>query len=195
MIILLALGHGNPSHAYIYKDWFAPLLLFHQVTSRWNSNCSRPAFIYNDLLHKLPSSAFSQSIIAMHLLSSLFYLSVASTSLALVSAPLGERALGDSCSAPEGSGTCQKTSDCTSQGFNVAGHCPGASDIQCCIKKTCATPSGSGICQDKGDNACSGSYVSGYCPGASSIEVHPAQLIGALEVVLIGYLVLCQWRR
>ncbi len=122
----------------------------------------------------------------MHLLSSLLYLSAASTSFALVSAPLSERAIGDSCSAAEGSGTCQKTSACTSQGFNIAGHCPGASDIQCCIKKTCATPSGSGLCLNKGDNACSGSYVPGYCPGASSIEVHPAWLIGVLEVVLIG---------
>lgn len=157
-----------------------------QVTPLWNSNCSRPAFIYNDLLRKLQSSPFWQSIIAMHLLPSLFYLSVASTSLALVSSPLSERAIGDSCSAAEGSGTCQKTSACTSQGFNIAGHCAGASDIQCCIKKACATPSGSGICQNKGDNACSGSYVPGFCPGASSIEVHPAQLIGALRIVLIA---------
>ena len=114
----------------------------------------------------------------MQLLSSLLYLSVASTTLAYVSFPVTERSIGESCSTPEGAGSCQKTSDCTSQGFNIAGHCPGASDIQCCVKKTCDTPSGSGICQNKGDNACGGgTFVTGHCPGDSSIQVYQNLLI------------------
>ena len=111
--------------------------------------------------------------LAMYLLYLCVFFSTTIRTLAHVSFPLNERSIGESCTTPEGSGSCQKTSDCTSQGFNVANHCPGASDIQCCVKKTCDTPSGSGICQNKGDGACSGSYVAGHCPGDSSIQVPP----------------------
>jgi hypothetical protein len=36
------------------------------------------------------------------------------------------------CSTPEGPGTCEKTSACKTT--KVAGHCPGAADIECCVK-------------------------------------------------------------
>ena len=70
----------------------------------------------------------------------------------------------------DGDGTCQSTADCTSQGFNLANYCPGADDIQCCVKKACSTSSGSGICLNSSDT-CGGSFVSGACPGDSSIQV------------------------
>lgn len=71
----------------------------------------------------------------------------------------------------DGAGTCQQTSDCTTQGFNLAGYCPGSSSIQCCVKKSCSTSSGSGTCMNTGDS-CSGSFISGACPGDSSIKVY-----------------------
>lgn len=82
-----------------------------------------------------------------------------------------------------GSGFCESTSSCG--GFSVAGYCPGASNIQCCVSKTCSTPvrsstfryyissnvfsqSGSGTC--KSTSSCSGTSVAGYCPGSSSVQ-------------------------
>ncbi|KAH7099403.1 hypothetical protein BKA62DRAFT_311376 [Auriculariales sp. MPI-PUGE-AT-0066] len=75
-----------------------------------------------------------------------------------------------SCSTPLGSGTCVKTSSCTSTGFNVAGYCPGAANVQCCIKKTCKTSQGSGLCLNTGDGCSGGSFFSGACPGPSSVK-------------------------
>ena len=87
----------------------------------------------------------------------------ATSVLAGVVTPLDKR---ESCSTPEGSGTCMSTSSCT--GFSVAGYCSGGASNQCCISKTCSTPSGSGTC--KSTSSCSGTSVSGYCPGSSSIQ-------------------------
>ena len=70
----------------------------------------------------------------------------------------------------DGDGTCQNTADCTTQGFNLAGYCPGPTDIQCCIKKTCNTGSSSGVCMNTSDK-CGGSFVAGFCPGDSTIQV------------------------
>ncbi|TAQ87997.1 hypothetical protein B7494_g3671 [Chlorociboria aeruginascens] len=53
-------------------------------------------------------------------------------------------------------------------GTSVAGYCPGAADIQCCVA-SCSTPSGTGICEYNTNN-CAGSYVAGYCPGPSDFE-------------------------
>ena len=48
-----------------------------------------------------------------------------------------------SCTVNSGaSGTCISTSDCATQGgSSEAGHCPGASNIQCCtVSSACPTP-------------------------------------------------------
>lgn len=95
-------------------------------------------------------------------------LSMAATTLATPAFSLDARG---TCTTPNGSGTCIKTSSCTSQGFNMAGHCPGATNIQCCVKKTCSTSKGSGICVNTSDGCGGGSLVSGHCPGDSSIQV------------------------
>lgn len=89
---------------------------------------------------------------------------------ALVSVASATPAIFDrtSCSTPDGSGTCVATSSCG--GFSVAGYCPGAANIQCCISKTCSTPSGSGTCKNTGNGCSGGSFVAGYCPGDSSVE-------------------------
>ena len=84
---------------------------------------------------------------------------------------LFDRAIGSSCSTPFGSGSCQKTSSCTTQGFHVAGHCPNdPTDVQCCVKETCSTDSGSGLCMNT-DSTCSGKFVAGACPGPDSVQV------------------------
>lgn len=71
----------------------------------------------------------------------------------------------------DGKGTCQKTSSCTTQGFNLAGYCPNdPNGVQCCVKKTCSTKQGSGICLNTSDS-CKGAFISGACPGDSSIKV------------------------
>ncbi|KAG2172795.1 hypothetical protein INT43_000142 [Umbelopsis isabellina] len=101
--------------------------------------------------------------------------------------------VGDLCYAPgsvgkEGSwpgddnetqGVCLTTSSCSSLGGKAyAGHCPGASNIQCCVSPKCG-PAGSrkveGFCA--GYDACQNMYgydgdaYSGYCPGPSNYRV------------------------
>ena len=94
-------------------------------------------------------------------------LPLATLTNALVLTP---RATGDACSTPSGDGTCQLTSDCTSQGFNLAGYCPNDPDnVQCCVKTTCSTSSGSGTCMNTGDS-CGGSFLPGACPGDDTIQ-------------------------
>ena len=98
---------------------------------------------------------------------SFLLVAIATLSCALVLTP---RATGDPCSTPSGDGTCQLTSDCTSQGFNLAGYCPNDPDnVQCCVKTTCSTSSGSGTCMNTGDS-CGGSFVPGACPGDDTIQ-------------------------
>ncbi|KAM3065350.1 hypothetical protein ACMFMF_011075 [Clarireedia jacksonii] len=78
---------------------------------------------------------------------------------------------GSTCSAPEGDGICKATSSCVSNGFNVAGHCPGSASIQCCIAKTCQPPNtAGGLCLNTSDGCSGGSFHSGYCPGNSGIQ-------------------------
>ncbi|KAL8740064.1 MAG: hypothetical protein Q9190_007192 [Brigantiaea leucoxantha] len=53
----------------------------------------------------------------------------------------------------------------------MAGHCPGDSTIQCCVKKTCSSSSGSGICMNTSDkSSCDGNFVQDKCPGDSTIQ-------------------------
>ena len=111
----------------------------------------------------------------MHQIIPILYLATASFTTAFLPFPLGERSIGQSCSIDGESGTCQDTSDCTTQGYNEAGYCPGPSNIQCCVKKTCSTGSGSGICMNTGDT-CSGSFVAGACPGDSTVQVSPSRV-------------------
>ncbi|MCJ1424731.1 hypothetical protein MMC29_002619 [Sticta canariensis] len=107
----------------------------------------------------------------MQLFSSLFLASAATLAVALVPVALEDRSIRSSCTTPDGKGTCQKTSNCKTQGFNLAGHCPhDANDVQCCVKKTCSTSSGSGICLNTGDGCSGGAFISGSCPGDSSIK-------------------------
>lgn len=80
--------------------------------------------------------------------------------------PLLARA--ESCTAPEGSGTCKATSSCT--GFHVAGYCSGGTDNQCCIAKTCSTSSGSGTCKNTDSKCSGGTFVAGACPGDSTVK-------------------------
>lgn len=44
----------------------------------------------------------------------------------------------NSCSTPQGSGTCMQTSACT--GTSVSGYCVGPSEVQCCISGTPPVP-------------------------------------------------------
>ncbi|KAF9374178.1 hypothetical protein CPB97_000083 [Podila verticillata] len=49
-----------------------------------------------------------------------------------------------SCKANGSAGTCISTSSCgSSGGQSYPGHCPGANDIQCCIRGSAPAPSGS----------------------------------------------------
>ena len=110
----------------------------------------------------------------MHQIIPILYLATAGFTAALMPFPLAERSIGQSCSIDGESGTCQDTSDCTTQGYNEAGYCPGPTNVQCCVKKTCSTSSGSGICLNT-DNTCSGSFVAGACPGDSTVQVSPSR--------------------
>jgi hypothetical protein len=83
------------------------------------------------------------------------------------------------------SGTCISTSACASQGWkSEAGHCPGATDIQCCYKPSettntpapsptsCTVNSGeSGTCISTGSCASQGLQSElGHCPGPTDIQ-------------------------
>jgi len=64
-------------------------------------------------------------------------------------------------------GECVSTSSCSSAGgTSEAGHCPGATNIQCCTYGTCK--SGAGKCQPTA--TCTGTSTAGLCPGASNIQ-------------------------
>ncbi len=83
---------------------------------------------------------------------------------------LTPRSINAPCSTPSGDGTCQFMSDCTTQGFNLAGYCPNDRDnVQCCVKKTCSTAAGAGVCINTGD-VCGGKFVAGACPGDSGVQ-------------------------
>ncbi|KAG9236666.1 glycoside hydrolase family 25 protein [Amylocarpus encephaloides] len=73
-----------------------------------------------------------------------------------------------SCTTPSGPGFCSTTSSPCTGGTYIAGHCPGASNIQCCVA-SCSPPSGKGVCEPTA-NACSGTYYAGFCPGPADIQ-------------------------
>ncbi|KAF7923712.1 uncharacterized protein EAE98_007530 [Botrytis deweyae] len=78
---------------------------------------------------------------------------------------------GTSCTAPEGTGTCQPTSTCTSNGFHISGYCPGPTSTQCCISKTCQPSTGAGgLCLNTAGGCDGGSFIAGFCPGNSAVQ-------------------------
>lgn len=121
-------------------------------------------------------------------------ISVSVATLLGVFALSGVRAqIGDLCYAPgsvgkegewpgddnETQGVCLTTSSCSSLGGkSYAGHCPGASNIQCCVSPKCG-PAGTfkvtGFCAN--DLGCANFYgydgdsYSGLCPGPSNYKV------------------------
>eukprot|EP00878_Enallax_costatus_P013822 GHUV01014456.1.p1 GENE.GHUV01014456.1~~GHUV01014456.1.p1 ORF type:complete len:291 (-),score=72.36 GHUV01014456.1:1073-1945(-) len=83
------------------------------------------------------------------------------------------RVAGTSCSAYGLSGTCKATAACTAEGGgSVAGFCPGAADIQCCLHKNCSGSSQSGVCKStKVSGQCSsGNFLTGACPGPDAFR-------------------------
>lgn len=89
--------------------------------------------------------------------------------LVLVALPF---ALATTCSYQGMSGVCQSTStSCAGGYYESAPICPGAANIQCCIKKPCSQNGITGHCADTKVASCSGSFSSAnLCPGDSSIE-------------------------
>ncbi|KAF7514080.1 hypothetical protein GJ744_004405 [Endocarpon pusillum] len=82
------------------------------------------------------------------------------------------RAVNDQCKAPEGTGSCQKTSNCAGISYPT-GLCPkDPADVQCCVKINCNVPKvGPGFCRSVKNNGCSGgTFHSGVCPGNSDIQ-------------------------
>ena len=91
------------------------------------------------------------------------------------------------CSPPNGSGMCQKTSETCVGGDYISGYCPGDDSIKCCpnssassskkapstAPKTCKPPGKTGICQKTSTTCAGGDYISGYCPGDDSIKCCP----------------------
>ena len=90
---------------------------------------------------------------------------------------LPPRSIGDSCTTPDGEGTCQSTSDC--KGWSIPGPLPGycpndPDDIQCCVQETCSPPGQTGICQNTNKPCEGGDYNSdNFCPGDESIQCCP----------------------
>jgi hypothetical protein len=143
----------------------------------------------DDQLQILTSAISSQS--TMQITSALLGgLAMVVTTIASPAFPLEGRSIGSSCSTPvrrplstiplasltprsqDGAGTCQQTTNCVSQGFNLAGYCPhDARNVQCCVKRTCSTAAGSGLCLNTADGCSAGSFHSGACPGTNAIQV------------------------
>lgn len=75
-----------------------------------------------------------------------------------------------SCVAEGAAGTCINKATCT--GRSIAGFCPGAAEIQCCIPASlgsCTVSGRTGSCFDR--SACvAGTAYAGYCPGATNIQ-------------------------
>jgi hypothetical protein len=83
------------------------------------------------------------------------------------------------CTTPIGAGICEITSSAKNGGTFVAGHCPGATDIQCLVPKggsatgvgdSCDPPQGKGTCQLTSTNANGGTFVPEFCPGAANVQ-------------------------
>ncbi|KAL8778702.1 MAG: hypothetical protein Q9213_007289 [Squamulea squamosa] len=91
---------------------------------------------------------------------------------------LDARAIGDSCKAPEGAGTCKLKSKCPGISYST-NLCPkDPADVQCCVQIACTVPSvGSGLCRSRWNNGCAGgTFYSGltlhsdFCPGPDDIQ-------------------------
>ncbi|KAL1954946.1 hypothetical protein VTO42DRAFT_404 [Malbranchea cinnamomea] len=85
-------------------------------------------------------------------------------------------AVGDSCTAPEGKGTCQSTSNCKGISYSES-LCPNDPvDIQCCVEIPCSVDAGDGYCRSKSNNGCSGGQfhpgtgAPWPCPGDNDIQ-------------------------
>ncbi|ORY09022.1 hypothetical protein BCR34DRAFT_603170 [Clohesyomyces aquaticus] len=80
------------------------------------------------------------------------------------------RSIGDYCDAPEGPGTCQKTSNCDGIAYpnNYCPHDPV--DVQCCVPKKCSAPHTNSLCRHTAQGCPGGNFVSNLCPGDSSIK-------------------------
>jgi hypothetical protein len=98
----------------------------------------------------------------------LFQFSALAIFATTISATALQKRATTSCTTPSGPGFCSTTSSPCTGGTYIAGHCPGASNIQCCVA-TCAPPSGAGVCEPN-SQACSGSFYAGYCPGPSDVQ-------------------------
>ena len=102
---------------------------------------------------------------------------IATSRIATSHPNLPPRSVGGSCSTPDGSGTCQHTSDC--KGWSIPGPLPGycpndPDDVQCCVQKTCSPPGQTGICQNTSKPCPGGQYNGGnFCPGDDSIQCCP----------------------
>ncbi|KAG0138828.1 hypothetical protein HOY82DRAFT_5905 [Tuber indicum] len=86
------------------------------------------------------------------------------------------RAVGDRCSGPEGTGTCQSTSKCNGISYPQS-LCPNdPDDIQCCVEIPCTVSAGTGFCRSTSHDGCSGgTFHTGSgppwpCPGGSDIQ-------------------------
>eukprot|EP00755_Sulcionema_specki_P034661 Sspe_Gene.103352::Locus_79171_Transcript_1_1_Confidence_1.000_Length_960::g.103352::m.103352 len=73
-----------------------------------------------------------------------------------------------SCQLPDGTqGMCKDVGACN--GITTSGHCPGATNIQCCTNPSCQINDGTeGQCQTVA--SCSGRSTPGHCPGAANIQ-------------------------
>ncbi|KAF2100284.1 hypothetical protein NA57DRAFT_54376 [Rhizodiscina lignyota] len=81
------------------------------------------------------------------------------------------RAVGDSCKAPLGSGTCKHTKDCVGVSYPT-NLCPkDPDDVQCCYVKSCTANGEDGYCRSKKWNGCpGGDFVPNHCPGDDDIQ-------------------------
>ncbi|TVY24113.1 Counting factor 50 protein [Lachnellula hyalina] len=101
-----------------------------------------------------------------------FILGLATTTALSSAHSLIQKRATTSCTTPSGPGFCSSTSTACTGGTYVAGHCPGAADIQCCVA-TCSAPAGQGVCEPT-SNTCAGTFVGGLCPGPSDVQCCPS---------------------
>ncbi|PWW77888.1 hypothetical protein C7212DRAFT_276922 [Tuber magnatum] len=105
-----------------------------------------------------------------------FILSLAAAAGASPLEQIFGRAVGDKCTGPEGSGTCQSTSKCNGISYPQP-YCPNdPNDIQCCVEISCRVPAGTGLCRSRTHDGCSGgtfhrgSGAPWPCPGSDDIQ-------------------------
>ncbi|TGO50238.1 hypothetical protein BCON_0188g00100 [Botryotinia convoluta] len=89
------------------------------------------------------------------------------TFLYLSSSALGIPVLeekGTSCTAPEGTGTCQSTSTCTTTASTSPATVPGPSP------RNAPFTGAGGLCLNTSDGCTGGSFIAGFCPGNSGVQ-------------------------